>query len=309
LTKEPFVSLFTNIENHHSPIKKTYKERIIANFCVPFLNEIERLITLQAGGAHNNNKGDVFYNLLNKTTDVIRTIVTKNSAANDFDIITQSDLKNYKLITVYNESCQKSTQISNQEQYTILSDTLFKINAMIRSYSAVEYFTDQDINIMGGDLWIAQTFINVAQEFINMYLELELDKLDTVLENNLTNFYKYIFLPLSLKYQSMYNEEYGDFDVNLSAFSDSEILKMKLTLQVFGTRLTTGLTYSNKNVPNIIKYITDNFKSLTSHNVNSKTTSIFGGRKKTQRRSSKGKTKSKIRKVRRSTQYLKKKNK
>jgi hypothetical protein len=310
LTKEPFVSLFANIEHQHSAIKKTYKKQVIDNFCVPFLNEIERLITLQSGGAHNNNKdGDIFYDLVNKTTDVIHTIATKDNAAKDFDIITHSDLKNYKLITVYNENCQKSTPISNQEQYTIISDALFKINAMIRSYSAVEYFTEQDINIMGGSLWIAQTFINVAQEFINMYLELEIERLEISMQENLTNFYTYIFLPLSLKFQSMYNTAYDNFNVNLSAFSNEDILKMKLTLQVFGTRLQSGVDYSSKDVINIIKHITSQFRLLSRHNVNSRTTSIFGGRKKTQRRRSKGKTKSKITKVRRNTQYLKKKNK
>ena len=309
-TTEPFTTLFENLDNLYIPEKKAYRTNVINNFCRPFLAEIERLITLQTGGAPNtNNNKMTFLTLLNNSVECVKKLVKEENAKKDFQIIVQRDITKYELVQIYNEPNKTSTFVTKEQQYRIISQTLFKLNAMIRKYSAVEYFTEQDINVMGGPFWIASTFIDVAIVFIDMYLELDLDKLDSMLENNLTNFYTYIFLPLSLKYQSMYNKEYEDFDVQPSAFSDDEILKMKLTLQVFGTRLPSGVDYDTNEIVKITNYITRNFKSLTNHNVNTKTTSIFGGRKKTQRRRSGAKTKSKISKVRRSTRYLKKKNK
>ena len=311
-TTEPFTTLFENLDNLYVPEKKAYRTNVINNFCRPFLAEIERLITLQSGGAPNTNNTNnkmTFLTLLNNSVECVKKLAKEENAKKDFQIIVQRDITKYELIEIYNEQNKTSTSVTKEQQYRIIAQTLFKINAMIRKYSAVEYFTDQDINVMGGPIWIATTFIDVAIVFMDMYLELELDRLDSMLENNLTNFYTYIFLPLSLKYQSMYNKEYEEFDVQMSAFSDNEILKMKLTLQVFGTRLPSGVDYDTNEIIKITNHITHNFKSMTNHNVNTKTTSIFGGRKKTQRRRSKGKTKSKISKVRRSTQYLKKKNK
>jgi hypothetical protein len=254
--------LILHIDEQYSDVPATYLTNIINNFLKPLRERVEaKIVLVQQGGGKNNNKNgrdsDVFYNTLNKTLDFISTgLLAKNQKKSPFSIIVPNDLKQYKLLNTFNKNCQTSTPASIHSQYTLISETLFKINTIIRNCSSVDYYTEKDIAAMGGALWIAETFIAVADEFEKMYLELELDIIDSKTSRNLIGVYNHIFVPLFSKFKSMYDSEFEDYTINLSAFSKQNMNRMQQTLEAFGRRLPRGLTYeprmANKAVYNIV---------------------------------------------------------
>lgn len=302
LTDSEFTELFDRIDDQYSDDTKIYYDNITNNILMPFLEKIENLITAQSGGAlKNTSNKNTLYDLFDMTLSFInKKLITSNKYSNPFTMIMPTDIQEFKLAQVFNDNCKRSASLSIDRQHTMIADALLKMNATIRNFSAVKYFSEKDIALMGGDLWIAQIFIAIAKEFEEMYLELEPQTLNSVLQGNLSNLYKYVFIPYIKKFKSMYNPKTNDYMIDLSSFSKGDIHNMSIALEVFGTELPRGLNYISQSVQQIINHIISHLKSLSKSNIHSKVIKTFGGKHKTRRR----KTKS-----RRTTRNLKKKNK
>jgi hypothetical protein len=59
-------------------------------------------------------------------------------------------------------------------------------------------------------------------------------------------FYKYVFSPFIKKYNRMYKVLSNDYNINTKLFSTKDLVKLKVTLEVFGTELPRGLDYDPK---------------------------------------------------------------
>jgi hypothetical protein len=237
-----------------------YKVRILENVLVPFYQHQVQLIGAQGGGGKDRVKNDTrtFYNVLYKTLSFVsKILVTKDNLSHLF-LTTTSDIKSNTLIRTFHEG--ELALVSEYKNNVNISDTLLKMHGIIMGYSTKKYYSEEDIKKLGGQIWIAQTFIELANEFEDMYVNLEFNYLPKSSAIIIKKFYKYVFSPFIKKYNRMYKVLSNDYKINTKLFSTKDLVKLKVTLEVFGTELPRGLDYDPKKISKVLNHLIDEFK-------------------------------------------------
>jgi hypothetical protein len=262
---EPFMRLINQIESEYVEDSTLYRVRLLENILVPFFEEQVRLINLQAGGASSKSRkySETFYNTIDRTLKfVTEKLVTQDGRAH-FSLTTPSDLKSNKLLQIAHENDR--VDASEYLNNTNISDSLLQMRSIIIGYSNKRYYSEEDIVKLGGDKWIARTFIDLANEFENMYINLYTKQLHKEIREIIKKFYVHVFSPLIKKFNKMYSGASNDYMIKMKLFDRKDIAKMRLTLEVFGTELPSDLTYDARDIAKVFTHLIGAFKKLAHH--------------------------------------------
>ena len=284
--------ILMRIGNQYNSDPDLYKVRILENVLIPFYQHQVQLIGAQAGGGSKDKikkKTHAFYNVLYKTLSFVsKRLVTKENLSHLF-LTTTSDIKSNALIRALHEGELMLT--SEYKNNVNISDTLLNMHGIIMGYSTKKYYSEEDIKNLGGQIWIAQTFIALANEFEDMYVNLEFKSLSKSSAVIIKKFHKYVFAPLIRKYNKMYVASSNDYKINMKLFSTKDLVKLKLTLEVFGTTLPSDLDYDANHITKVLYHLIAEFKRLGSQMVHKLSLSMGNSitqSKRVDRKNSKG---------------------
>lgn len=270
-----------------------YKVRLLENVLIPFYQMQVQLIGAQGGGGGSRDKfkndARIFYNVLYKTLSFTSKKLVTSENISHLSLITTSDIKTNTLIRALHEGEQ---MISSEYKNNVnISDTLLKMHAIVMGYSTKRYYSEDDIQKLGGETWIAKTCIDLANEFEDMYVNLEFKHLSKSAGDVIKKFYKYVFTPLIKQFNTMWSSRLNDHVINIKKFSEKDIIKMKLTLQVFGAELPSDLDYDANHISKVLHHLITDFKQLgskTAHKLSLSMGHSMTQSKRTDRKVSKG---------------------